>query len=163
MDAESRLVKIFGIGPLGLLLSAALLGLAWLFDKWLGWPRITTSEELRRWVLLITVAINGAIVVWSMITLRPSERGEKLCTRGPFRWMRHPLYGAFLSCGCWGLAFFFNSWVYFLWSASLHPLWHYLIRKEEYLVIGVFGDEYRRYASRTGRFFPRFWQTSGRP
>jgi len=41
-------------------------------------------------------------------------------------------------------------------SLLLHPIWHVLARREEKIVMDAFGDEYRRYAARTGRFVPRF-------
>jgi protein-S-isoprenylcysteine O-methyltransferase Ste14 len=32
-----------------------------------------------------------------------------------------------------------------------------LVRKEESIMTAVFGEEYRRYASQTGRLFPRLF------
>lgn len=37
----------------------------------------------------------------------------------------------------------------------LHVLWHQLVKKEELIMTDTFGDAYKDYARRTGRFFPR--------
>jgi len=59
-----------------------------------------------------------------------------------------------------GVALVINSWVYVLWALLLHPIWHVLANREEKIVEDVFGDEYRHYAARTGRFVPRFRKRS---
>ncbi len=55
-----------------------------------------------------------------------------------------------------GIALMFNSWIILLWPVLLYPIWSLLVRKEEMMMTEVFGEEYTRYAARTGRFFPRF-------
>jgi len=42
-----------------------------------------------------------------------------------------------------------------MWAALLHPVWHYIIRYEEKLMIDIFGEDYKNYQQITGRFFPR--------
>ena len=86
-----------------------------------------------------------------------TERGNKLSTRGAFKYVRHPLYAAFLSIFDFGLAVYLNSYVYIAWAILLHPVWHYVIRYEERLMVNIFGQVYVDYQARTGRFFPRLW------
>jgi len=70
--------------------------------------------------------------------------------------VRHPLYASFITLGAPGLALFLNHVVFLLWLPVLHVIWHLAIPLEERLMVARFGDEYRAYASRTGRFIPRF-------
>jgi protein-S-isoprenylcysteine O-methyltransferase Ste14 len=98
-----------------------------------------------------------ALVVWSLRSLPPSARGRQLCTQGAFRYVRHPLYAAFLSHFNFALALFLGHPIYLLWAIALHPIWHVLMRSEERLMLRDFGEPYREYAARTGRFIPRFW------
>jgi protein-S-isoprenylcysteine O-methyltransferase Ste14 len=154
----NRLTKIFGVGPLGMSLSICLLGAAWLVDGWLGLPPITRHQGLATWLFGLSVGLGLALIAWSMAALRPEDRGNKLCTAGPFRWLRHPLYAAFISLMSWGLALHLNGWVYLVWAAALQPLWHRLIRYEEDLTVAVFGQQYQDYAARTGRFLPHLFR-----
>jgi protein-S-isoprenylcysteine O-methyltransferase Ste14 len=89
------------------------------------------------------------------MTLRRWWVGSRLCTRGPFRFVRHPMYAAWISLIVPGVVLILNRWVGVLWLAALHPLWHGLVRREEHTMEGLFGEAYRRYAARTGRFLPR--------
>jgi protein-S-isoprenylcysteine O-methyltransferase Ste14 len=148
--------RIFGSGPLGAVASLALLALAaWAADLTpdlaLGLPMAV------RWIVLLAGAAGAiAVVVWSVRALPVGDRGRRLATGGPFAWVRHPLYAAFLSLFNPAFAVALDHPAYLAWAAALHPLWHVLIRPEERLLSEAFGDEYDDYASRTGRFMPRF-------
>ncbi len=77
-----------------------------------------------------------------------------LVTGGPYRWVRHPMYTAFFGSS---LAFFLLSanWVIGLAGLGTSILSGSRVHKEEALMIEEFGDEYRAYMQRTGRFLPR--------
>jgi protein-S-isoprenylcysteine O-methyltransferase Ste14 len=69
--------------------------------------------------------------------------------------VRHPFYTSFLvSIVAVGLVT--ANW--FIALAGLLPWWLLVLRTriEEEKLIERFGDEYRRYMERTGRFWPRF-------
>ena len=83
------------------------------------------------------------------------ERGNILSTRGAYKYVRHPLYAAFLSIFDFGLAVYLNSYIFIAWAIILHPVWHYIIRYEERPLVNIFGQVYVDYQERTGRFFPR--------
>ena len=147
--------RIFGSGPIGAAASLALLGLAaWVAGR-------TPALELGlpgpfRWGVAIAGALAAvAVIGWSVRALPVGNRGRRLATDGPVRWVRHPLYGAFLSLFNPALAVALDHPAYLVWAAALHPLWHLLIRPEERLMHRVFGPAYAAYAARTGRFFPR--------
>jgi protein-S-isoprenylcysteine O-methyltransferase Ste14 len=76
-----------------------------------------------------------------------------LVTHGPYRWIRHPLYtfGALFFLGVGLMAA--NALVFVFGGLGLTML---ALRtpREEAKLIEKFGDEYRRYMARTGRFFP---------
>ena len=79
-----------------------------------------------------------------------------LVTTGPYRWVRHPFYV------CAGLVTLAVSLImanaFFLVSGGLILLLLALrTRVEEANLLSPFGDDYRNYMDRTGRFFPRFW------
>jgi protein-S-isoprenylcysteine O-methyltransferase Ste14 len=83
---------------------------------------------------------------------------QSLVTAGPYKWVRHPMY----------TVIFLVTVVYFLISANwfIGLVWigwivgtvASMIRDEETALIKKFGEEYRAYMRRTGRFLPRVFQ-----
>lgn len=147
--------KIFGSGPVGLTVSLILLLLAFWINERVEPPPILDDRLVRNSILLVSLLITIAVVIWSLKSLPGRDRGNRLCTDGAFKYVRHPLYAAFLSVFNFGLAIFLNSYVFVLWAVILHPVWHYAIRYEERLMVEIFGDEYVEYQRKTGRFVPK--------
>jgi protein-S-isoprenylcysteine O-methyltransferase Ste14 len=86
------------------------------------------------------------------LTISPEQT---LVTSGPYRWVRHPMYSAFVLL--W-IAFFLLSANVFVAVTGLTA--YALVMalrtpREERMMIRRFGDEYRAYMERTGRFLPR--------
>jgi len=152
----TRLSEVFGSGPIGLLISLALFFIASQLNKRINLPSLSNNQFLLNSVFIISILMTLAVIVWSVKSLPMSERGNKLCMTGAFKYVRHPLYAAFLSIFDFGLAIYLNSYFFILWAILLHPIWHYVIRYEERLMIDVFGEAYFEYQKKTGRFFPRF-------
>lgn len=152
--------RIFGAGPRGFLISLALLALAWQLESVAGLPSITASY-LARWVVFVLTVVGAVfLVVWSLKSLPPATRGKELVTNGIYRYLRHPLYAAFLSCLNFGLAVLLNNWIYIIWAVLVHGIWHWNIESEEKLMRREFPTEYEEYCQITGRFIPRIgsWQ-----
>ena len=83
-----------------------------------------------------------------------TRRAHALITNGPYRWIRHPLY----SYG--GLIFLCLRLVTSIWLIPLLaiPTSFILIQRtsiEDQVLHSRFGDEYKRYSGRMGRFLPR--------
>ena len=101
---------------------------------------------------ILTLALHG----WGSKTLHNWWAGGRLCTGGPFKYVRHPLYAAWIDVFPLAMILYMNSWVFLGWWAALHVLWHWLAPCEERMMEAHFGEEYKQYATRTGRFVPRF-------
>ena len=136
-------------------ISAILLVAAIRADRALGHPPMPVHPPLIKTLGTILVCAGVVLLLWTVYTLRSWWIENRLCTNGPFRWFRHPLYAAWITFICPGAALYLGSWVLLAWALSLHPVWHRLVIREEKVMVGSFGDEYRRYAARTGRFVPR--------
>jgi protein-S-isoprenylcysteine O-methyltransferase Ste14 len=88
------------------------------------------------------------------------RKDHQLVSHGVYRWVRHPMYA---SIWLWGLAQgmmlanWFAGWAVIPAFAAM-----YFVRtpREERLMCEEFGDDYREYARRTGRLFPRFTETA---
>jgi protein-S-isoprenylcysteine O-methyltransferase Ste14 len=87
-------------------------------------------------------------------------RGEHhLVTTGPYARVRHPLYTAMLGWGV-GVALVTANWVFVILAAMVVVGIVARVPREEQMMIGEFGDEYRVYIKRTGRFLPK-WGAGG--
>jgi len=89
--------------------------------------------------------------------------GHTLVTRGVYSRIRHPMYA---SLGLWAVAqgLLLPNWVGG-WSnlASLVPLYLLRVSAEERMMLDRFGVEFRAYAARSGRIFPRLLRTTPVP
>lgn len=130
--------------------------------SWVVWAQLPLPLWLRALgALLLLLAVPLAYWVYISLGLNVSptqstREGATLVTHGPYRWVRHPLYTvgtmAYLSIGL----------VTALWPVlvgMLAPMIFLAIRtpKEEARLIETFGDAYRQYMTRTGRYVPRLW------
>ena len=128
---------------------------------WMEWSKIGLPEWVR-WlgVLIGILCVFGIYWLFSSIGsgISPTSATRKehqLVTSGPYRWVRHPLYtvgsSLFIAFGMmadnWFIALL--GILAFIGMAIRTP-------KEEANLIEKFGDEYREYMKRTGRFFPKF-------
>lgn len=113
--------------------------------------------------------VGGIVCVCSLFLLYSVHRslGENFSTTllvrsshtlvksGPYRYMRHPMYTAYLLLFA-GAFMLSASWLIGLsGSAVIATLMIFRIKKEEQLLLSVFGHEYARYRSITGMFIPR--------
>jgi len=156
MEKEiSKFAKIFGSGPIGLLISLILLFIAIFINKQIGFLKISSNQFILKLIFIIFSLTTVVLIIWSFKSLPTSDRGNNLCTSGAFKYVRHPLYAAFLSVFNFGLAIYLNSYLFIVWAIVLHPIWHYIVSYEEKMMISVFKEEYVEYQKKTGRFFPR--------
>ena len=151
----SRVSKTFGSGPAGLLISLVLFFIAYRLNERIAPRPLANSRPLLNFVFLVSLVMTLGAIIWSLRSLPASERGNRLSTHGAFKYVRHPLYAAFLSIFNFGLAVYLNSYIFVLWAMLLHPVWHYVVRYEERLMVEIFGQSYVDYQKKTGRFFPR--------
>ena len=132
---------------------------------WMAWSKIGLPESAR-WLgvgigILCVIGIYWLFSsIGSGITPTSATRTQHiLVTSGPYRWVRHPLYtvGASLFIAFGMMA---DNW----FMAGLGILTFILMAirtpKEEANLIEKFGDEYREYMKRTGRFFPKLGRNS---
>ncbi|MDX1389575.1 MAG: isoprenylcysteine carboxylmethyltransferase family protein [Acidobacteriota bacterium] len=146
--------------PLGLLGMGGVI--AYLIDPdWMAWSRVPLPDGVR-WAGVATGFAAAALMIWTLHSLGRNltdtvvtRAGATLVTDGPYRWVRHPFYL------CFALAMAANAVVmanWFVGAAGALALVAMVLRtrKEEQNLIARFGDEYRAYMQRTGRFVPRF-------
>jgi protein-S-isoprenylcysteine O-methyltransferase Ste14 len=153
-----RFRHFFGVGPRGAFISIFLFWLAFKVDIILGSPKILANPSPVKILGGVLAILGICLLLWSSWTLRKWWSSNQLCTNGPFKWFRHPIYAAWISFLLPALAFYLNSWVVFFTVGIVHLVWHRLVISEEQMMNDNFHNIYSTYASRTGRFFPRLWK-----
>jgi protein-S-isoprenylcysteine O-methyltransferase Ste14 len=135
--------------------------LAYLLNpEWMEWAQLPLPDEVRWWGALCG-ALFLALVYWTLTNLGKNltdtvvtRSAATLVTTGPYRFVRHPFYLsvalviaaiALISANAF-LALM--GFVTFLLLAVRTPI-------EERKLLEKFGEPYRAYVARTGRFVPR--------
>ena len=148
--------NIFGSGPTGVLTTVLLWVLALQISTWISIPEMQIAPTFR-WILIVLFSIDAAVLlVWSHIILPPSVRAKTLITTGPYQFVRHPIYSAFIWSGTGIMALTYKSWLLIIFVIPIHIFWAWHVQKEEKHMIDKFGSAYADYINTTGQFFPRF-------
>ncbi len=127
---------------------------------WAGALSIALPGWLR-WAGFALGLASLAFWVWTQVALGKQwspqlqlRKQHQLVTTGPYRRIRHPLYTAMLGYGL-GLALVTANWVFVALVVVMVAWLPPRVSREEQMMIGQFGDEYRAYMQRTGRFLPK--------
>ena len=124
-----------------------------LLEMLLGWklnPHYGPFHNLSN--LFIIGGFSVLAAAWNV--LYRAQREGRLATSGLYARMRHPQYVGFVLI----MFGFLLQWPTILTLAMfpvLVVMYGYLAKREEQDMISQFGQEYREYAARTPRFFPR--------
>lgn len=123
---------------------------------------IVGMPEVVRWLGFAASLPVSAYLIWIFRTIGTAGSEHlitfddmKLATHGPYSRIRHPMYTAMflhgitwiLFTGNWGPGGGFVLIILFLVV--------FRVPREEMVLLEHFGDEYRQYMLRTGRFLPR--------
>jgi protein-S-isoprenylcysteine O-methyltransferase Ste14 len=149
-------IRIFGL-VLWLTPLVYLVNPAWMIWSKLGVP------EWTRWlgVGIGFLCVAGIYWLFSSIgtgitPVSATRKEHKLSTHGIYRWIRHPLYTVgssfYISFGLMA-----DNWFIIFMGALTFIVMAIRTPKEEANLIAKFGDEYREYMKRTGKFLPKFF------
>ncbi len=150
-------------------LAAGLSVLAYIINpQWMSWSTLQFPVWLR-WLGLGMALVGFVLLQWSQKTLGQnwsSEprllEGQELVTGGPYRWIRHPIYTAFILIATAPLLISANWSIGCLLIGMIAIDIASRITTEESLMMAQFGDEYRTYMQSTGRLIPRLRGASDR-
>ena len=127
----------------------------------MAWASVPLPVGLR-WTGVALALIAGLLLVWMFRTLGGNltdtvvtRRRHTLVTTGPYRWVRHPLYSS-AALVISGNSLVAANWFFFVAGILAFLLLVIRTRREEANLIARFGDDYRQYMQRTGRFVPRW-------
>lgn len=127
---------------------------------WISWSRLTMPPWLR-WLGAIGAASSILLVAWTHRALGRQysaelaiQKDHALVTTGPYARTRHPMYTA-LSMFSFSMAVTTSNLLVLFFAILVILPFPWIVRAEEQVLLETFGEEYREYMRRTGRFFPR--------
>jgi protein-S-isoprenylcysteine O-methyltransferase Ste14 len=114
-----------------------------------------------RWFGIAGLAASAAWLSWMFVSLGRNLT-DTVVTRsaavfvevGPYRFVRNPMYTGLLTMGV-SLGVALGAWVIAAAFSVLFVLLALRTAREEQYLIARFGDQYRDYMNRVGRFLPR--------
>lgn len=126
----------------------------------MAWSSLPLPDWLR-WAGVAAGIAGGGLLLWTFHKLGPNltdtvatRKIHTLVTRGPYRWVRHPFYDSAALCIV-ANSLIAANWFLLLTGTLALLLLVVRTRKEEENLLNRFGDDYRAYMQRTGRFWPK--------
>ncbi len=149
-----RFKNLLGVGPHLLLLGLLLEGLTIVIRQWFSfYVPITFELQVILTVPCVTLCLLG--MIWfnrslNLIKVNLLDEKKKLITRGPFNYVRHPLYSTLMLTIPPMMIIWFSDFLFLIPWVLLFILSHYVVSLEERGLIKTFGEEYEKYR----RFVP---------
>ena len=149
--------------PIGL---ASMIGLVtyMINPAWMAWSSVALPNSLR-WAGVMLGIPGGLLLVVTFRALGKNltdtvvtRAAHTLVTTGPYRWVRHPFYLA----TAWAVvanSLVTANWFLALTGAIAFGLMVLRTSIEEEKLIERFGEDYKEYMKRTGRFLPRLFSS----
>ena len=134
--------------------------IAWMVDPgWMSWSSLPLPTWLR-WTGVGNIVIACGLTIWTLRCLGKNltdtvvtRQQHTLVMHGPYRWVRHPFYDCAALLVVAGSLTAAN-WFLFMNGIVVFSLLVIRTRTEEENLVARFGDSYRAYRERTGRFLP---------
>jgi protein-S-isoprenylcysteine O-methyltransferase Ste14 len=130
----------------------------------LEWSHLARPEQIHAAQVIgaVLVVAGGALAIWCVLTFAfvgkgtpaPFDPPRRLVVRGPYRFVRNPMYiGAGVAlCGA---ALFYRSWPLLGYAAMFGLATHlFVITYEEPTLARIFGEAYERYRGQVRRWLP---------
>lgn len=135
---------------------------------WIFTGEVSSLNHATNWIITL---IGLILFTWSLYLFRVTHKalgkmwsvsldlreGHKLVTSGIYEKVRHPMYSAFW---LWAVAqpFLLSNWIAgFSGIVGFGTLFFLRVRREEAMMEGEFGQQYRDYCQRTKRVIPEIY------
>ncbi len=136
---------------------AAIAG-GWWLDRHVAAISLSSGSVHQAFALILIFSGFGLMLwaIWQLhrhqTTFNPYSAARKLCTSGPFRFSRNPIY-----LGDWLILAGFSLWLMTLWPLLFSPVvWLFIrygvIRHEEAHLEARFGEDFRQYKQQVRRW-----------
>ena len=128
--------------------------------SWLAFASLSLPDWVR-WAGVALTLTGFALLQWAQVTLGKSwsdtprlMNEQALITSGPYQFIRHPIYTAFILILGSVLLISANWFIGLAWLSMTVLEVASRVGFEESLMLEYFGDQYRDYMKKTGRLLP---------
>ena len=154
MIRRKKLKKIFGVGPIGVLFTIVIWALSIFVERSFDIPKISINNVLHIGLMMIFGIDTLYLLIGSNIQLRKHGRGNYLIKEGPYQFIRHPIYSAWIYSLTGLLSMIFYSWAIIISVVPINMFWSWLVTYEENTLLLKYSNEYQDYMNKTGQFLP---------
>ena len=154
MINRSKLKQFFGVGPIGALFTIGMWAIALIVEKFLNIPQIQIHPILRTAFITVFTIDALYLLIGSNYQIKKQGKGDVLMTKGPYQFIRHPIYSAWVYSFTGILSMVLFSWAIILSVIPINLFWSWLVTYEENKMLNKFGNIYKDYMSKTGQFLP---------
>lgn len=145
------------LGDAGQLILAVLFLIVWVGDSfflhWSTFLSVWVPNYVRMTLLAMALLITLILMWKGHVVIIGKERPNYVVDTGPFHYVRHPLYlGALMAYA--GTAISSLSLISLALLIPIFFFYNYIAGYEEKLLEVKFGDTYREYEMRTGKWLP---------
>ena len=131
-----------------------------LYLPWILWFQISFLSWIR-WLAVPIAILCVPALYWTHHILGKQysanleiQSDHKVVTNGPYSRVRHPMYAIFIVFSI-AMALLTLNLLIIFFSILISISFPSLAKQEELMLIDTFGDDYRAYMRRTGRFLPK--------
>lgn len=146
------------LGDAGQLILLGVFLVVWLGDSFLLHKSTFLSDYLPLYLRLIILGLTLITAMFLFksghVVVSHEERANNVVATGAFRYVRHPLYLASILTYL-GLTVSTVSLFSFALFVGIFVFHNYIASYEEKLLEVRFGEEYRKYKKRTGKWVPK--------
>lgn len=148
-------------GDAGQLILLGLFLVVWVGDSFfLHWSTFLSDwvpQPIRMALLGLALLITLNLVRTGRVVISGKERPNYVVDTGAFHYVRHPLYLACLLAYVGTTISSLSLYSFALWI-PIFVFYNYIASYEEKLMEARFGEAYRDYKGRTGKWLPRVWR-----
>ena len=143
-----------GVGPIGLFIEVLIWFVFYQFEIILKLPPLPISGLLV-WILIIIFGIDALyLIIGGNYYLFKHDHDRTVLDKGPFQFIRHPIYGAAIYSFTGIVAVIAKSWGLLISVIPITLFWSWLVTYEENVMMRKHGKLYQDYIDRTGQFLP---------
>lgn len=154
MIPKKQFRQFCGVGLFGALVTILIWFIVFYIENILKVPNMIIHPTFRIALMAVFMVDALYLLIGGNYYLMKSGRGENIAKKGPYQFIRHPVYSVWIFSFTGIVAMVFYSWGLIISAIPLTIIWSWLVQREEADMLKKFGSDYKIYMEQTGQFLP---------